>query len=59
MITKDIGFFEHFVSEAMRQSSDPIWKLKNLILTTLVSIQTSVENGSKTPLNPILGETLY
>ena len=59
MITKDIGFFEHYIKEALRQSSDPVWIIKNLIMSTLVSMHTSVENGTKTPLNPILGETLY
>jgi len=58
MISKDLSFYEHFVREAMRKPEDPVWKLKNLILAILSALHLVVEQGSKSPLNPILGETL-
>ena len=58
MISKDLSFYEHFVKEAMKRPEDPVWKLKNLVLAILAALHLVVEQGTKTPLNPILGETL-
>lgn len=58
MISKDVCFHEHFIKEAMKRPDDPVWKLKNVIMVVLAAIHLIVEQGTKTPLNPILGETL-
>ena len=58
MVCKDISFYEHFLARAMERPDDPIWKLKNLVMGVLAALHTTVENGTKSPLNPILGETL-
>ena len=42
----------------MKRPDDPVWKLKNVIMVVLAAIHLIVEQGTKTPLNPILGETL-
>jgi hypothetical protein len=58
MVTKDICYYEHFVREAMKHPDDPVWKLKNLIMAMLAALHLNSASGSKSPLNPILGETL-
>jgi hypothetical protein len=58
MISKDMSFYEHFVAEAMKKPDDPIWKLKNVSLAITSALHLAVEQGTKSPLNPILGETL-
>eukprot|EP00353_Schmidingerella_taraikaensis_P010957 CAMPEP_0185578806 /NCGR_PEP_ID=MMETSP0434-20130131/13154_1 /TAXON_ID=626734 ORGANISM="Favella taraikaensis, Strain Fe Narragansett Bay" /NCGR_SAMPLE_ID=MMETSP0434 /ASSEMBLY_ACC=CAM_ASM_000379 /LENGTH=59 /DNA_ID=CAMNT_0028196685 /DNA_START=271 /DNA_END=450 /DNA_ORIENTATION=- len=58
MISKDLCFHEHFIKEAMKHPDDPVWKLKNVIMVTLAALHLVVEQGTKSPLNPILGETL-
>ena len=58
MVAKDITFYEHYLARAMQRPDDPIWKLKNLVMAVLAALHLTVENGTKSPLNPILGETL-
>lgn len=58
MVTKDITFFEHYMRLAMTRSDDPVWKLKHINLAALVGLHLAAETGTKSPLNPILGETL-
>lgn len=58
MISKDLSFYEHYMCEAMKQPNDPVWKLKNIVMAVLASFHLVVEQGTKSPLNPILGETL-
>ena len=58
MISKDLCFYEHFMREAMKRPNDPVWKLKNIVMVILASLHLVVEQGTKSPLNPILGETL-
>ena len=43
MITKDMSFYEHFVSEAMKKPDDPIWKLKNIALAITSAFHLAVE----------------
>ena len=59
MVTKDITFFEHFMRQAMTQSDDPVWKIKNVNLAIIVALHLAAESGTKSPLNPVLGETLF
>ena len=58
MISKDISFYEHFLREAMRHPEDPVWKIKHVGLAITSALHLAVEQGTKSPLNPILGETL-
>lgn len=58
MVTKDISYYEHFMRQAMTRSDDPVWKLKNINMAMIVALHLCVETGTKSPLNPILGETL-
>ena len=58
MISKDLSFYEHYMREAMKQPDDPVWKLKNIVMAVLASFHLVVEQGTKSPLNPVLGETL-
>lgn len=58
MISKDMAYYEHFVAEAMKRPDDPVWKLKNVALAIISSLHLALEQGTKSPLNPILGETL-
>lgn len=58
MISKDMAFLEHFISECMKKPDDPVWKLKNVALAITSALHLAVEQGTKSPLNPILGETL-
>lgn len=58
MISKDLGYYEHFMREAMKRPDDPVWKLKNIVTAVLAALQFIVEQGTNSPLNPILGETL-
>ena len=58
MISKDLSFYEHFMREAMKRPEDPVWKLKNIVMAILATLHLVVEQGTKSPLNPILGETL-
>ena len=57
-LCKDLTYYEHFVSEAMKRTGDPVWKLKNVALAMISTLHLVVEEGTKSPLNPILGETL-
>jgi len=58
MIEKDMAYMEYFIREAMTQPDNHEWKIKNIALAQLVVLTTTVAQGSKTPLNPILGETI-
>ena len=58
MISKPVNFLEHFAEEAMKRPDDPVWKMKNVVLASMAAIHLAVEQGTKSPLNPILGETL-
>ena len=58
MISKDMSYYEHFVAEAMKRPDDPVWKLKNVALAITSALHLAVEQGTKSPLNPIIGETL-
>ena len=58
MIAKDMVFYEHYLKKAMEQPDDPIRKLKYIALAIVCSIHLKQENGTKSPLNPALGETL-
>ena len=42
----------------MKRAGDPVWKLKNVALAMISTLHLVVEEGTKSPLNPILGETL-
>ena len=58
MISKDLSFYEYYMREAMKRPEDPVWKLKNIVMAVLATLHLVVEQGTKSPLNPILGETL-
>ena len=49
---------EYFIREAMAKPDDYVWKIKNILLSQLVVMHAATEQGAKSPLNPILGETL-
>ena len=42
----------------MKRAGDPVWKLKNVACAMISTLHLVVEEGTKSPLNPILGETL-
>ena len=42
----------------MARPDDHVWKIKNILLSQLVILHAATEQGAKSPLNPILGETL-
>lgn len=42
----------------MQRPDDPVWKLKCVTQALVSGLHLPVENGTKAPLNPILGETL-
>ena len=58
MIGKDLAFHEYFIRKAMERPDDPVWKLKQIVLALTSNIHLCHEEGTKSPLNPILGETL-
>ena len=58
MVCKDISFYEHYMAKAMERPDDHVWKIKNIATAVLAAIHLNTENGTKSPLNPILGETL-
>lgn len=60
MLEKDSAYIEYFCREAMTRPDDPQWKLKNVLLSQICSYTQVVTTGqgSKAPLNPILGETI-
>ena len=58
MVTKDMNYYEHYMREAMKHPEDPVWKLKNIVMAILSKLHQNAAGGSKSPLNPILGETL-
>lgn len=59
MIVKEMSYMEYFIREAMTKPDDHQWKIKNIVLAQLTALLKTVEQGSKSPLNPILGETLH
>ena len=58
MVCKDLTYYEHYIAEAMKRPDDPVWKLKNIVMSIVTALHLVVEQGTKSPLNPILGETL-
>lgn len=58
MIVKDVTFMEASIRKAMEKPNDPVHKIKHVLLAQIAAIHLAAEVGTKSPLNPILGETL-
>ena len=59
IFVNDLAYMENFIKKAMEKPNDPVHKLKCLCIAQLAAIHICTEEGSKSPLNPILGETLF